>query len=196
MIAKVQIAIVFILLLSFSSACSQSRSRGTNVLSFDSTKTDIGTYRKTFLINLPQPSSYVNDYENIFSDKEERFLDSLIVAFEASTTIEIALVTLDSSATERDNFDNLTLQIANQWGVGEKAANNGILIGISKSHRRIRIQNGYGIEKVLSDDETKKIIDGYFIPEYRATNYYQGTLNGLNELMRVLKDKIGKQNHK
>lgn len=163
---------------------------------FDGAKTDIDTYRKGFLKILPSPSGYVNDFENIFSENEESILDSLIAAFEATTTIEIALVTLDSSATARDNFDDLTLQIANQWGVGKKAENNGILIGISKGHRRIRIQNGYGIEKILSDEETKKIIEEYFIPEFKATNFYQGTLKGLNEMMRVLKDKISMQNLK
>ncbi|QNA46019.1 TPM domain-containing protein [Lacibacter sediminis] len=196
MIAKVQIAVVSIFFLSFSSAFSQSTSRSANVPVFDGAKTDIDTYRKGFLKILPSPSGYVNDFENLFSENEESILDSLIAAFEAATTIEIALVTLDSSATARDNFDDLTLQIANRWGVGKKAENNGILIGISKGHRRIRIQNGYGIEKILSDEETKKIIEEYFIPEFKASNFYQGTLKGLNEMMRVLKDKISMQNLK
>jgi uncharacterized protein len=196
MIAKKKIDVILIFFLAFSSGYSQSPNRSGTATSFDSTRTDLSTYRSTFLKNLPPPSGYVNDYENLFSDLEERYLDSLIAAFDSTTTIQFALVTIDSSATTRDNFDNLTLQIANRWGVGQKNANNGILIGISKGHRRIRIQNGYGIEKILSDEETKKIIEEYFIPEFKGTNFYQGTLNGLTEMIRLLKEKIDKQNHK
>lgn len=185
MISKVQTALFFIFLLA-SSACSQSTNREANVPVFDSTKTDLDTFRKTFLKNLPSPVGYVNDYENVFSESEERILDSLIAAFEAATTIEIALVTLDSSATARDNFDDLTLQIAKQWGVGKKETDNGVLIGISTGHRKMRIQNGYGIEKILSDGETKEIIDNFFLPEFKAGNLYNGAIKGLNELIRIL----------
>jgi uncharacterized protein len=186
MIAQLRTTIVFIFFLSFSSACCQSTSRNGNVIVFDSAKTDISTYRKEFLKNLPAPSRYVNDYENVFSENEERVLDSLIAAFEAATTIEIALVTLDSTATERDNFDDLTLQIAKQWGVGKKETDNGVLIGVSIGHRKMRIQNGYGIEKILSDSETKEITDNYFIPDIKSGKLYSGTLKGLNQLMRIL----------
>lgn len=193
MLAKFQIAMVFIFFLSATHAFSQSREKNVSLpLVFDSSKTDLATYRNIFLKNLPSPYSYVNDYENVFSETEERILDSLIVEFEAATTIEIALITLDSSASKKDDFDDLTLQIGNKWGVGNKGEDNGIFIGISKGHRRIRIHNGYGIVKILSDQETKKIIEEYFIPEFRAANFYKGTLSGLNEMMRVLKDKLKK----
>ena len=36
---------------------------------------------------------------------------------------------------------------------------NGILIGISKGYRKIRIQNENGIEKIITDEETKSIIE-------------------------------------
>lgn len=186
MIIKLQVAIVFIFLLSFSSAYSQSPNRSGTVTSFDSTKTNLSTYRSTFLKNLPPPTGYINDYEDVFSESEVKFLDSLITVFEDATTIEIALVTLDSFATARDNFDDLTLQIAKQWGVRKKETSNGVFIGISTGHRKIRIQNGYGIEKILSDGETKEIIDNFFLPEFKAGKLYNGTVKGVNELMRIL----------
>lgn len=186
MIAKKKIDVILIFFLAFSSAYSQSPNRSGTVISFDSTKTELSSYRSKFLKSLPPPTGYVNDYENLFSDVEEKYLDSLIAAFDTATTIQLALVTLDSSATTKDNFDNLILQIGNQWGVGEKNANNGIIIGISKGYRKLRIQNGYSIEKILSDEETKKVIDNYFLPEFKTGDFYNGTLKGLNELMRTL----------
>jgi uncharacterized protein len=81
------------------------------------------------------------------------------------------------------------LYISNTWGVGVKGKDNGILIGISNGYRRMRIQNGYGIEKIISDEETKEIIDKYFIPYFKNGDYYSGTLTGLTRLIALLNSK-------
>lgn len=140
--------------------------------------------------SLPNPVGWVNDFEQLFTDKQKKYLDSIIEDFKRQTEIEIAIVTIDSSATATEQFDSLTLIIANKWGVGQAGKDNGILIGISKGHRRIRIQNGYGIEKLITDNETKQIIDKYFVPEFKKGNYYNGTRNGMMKLFDLLKFKL------
>jgi uncharacterized protein len=142
---------------------------------------------KKALYNIPQPKGYVNDYEKIFSYTEIEFLDSVIKDFEKKTTIQIAIVSIDTTMISNDKFDDYTLQMLRTWGVGQKDKNNGILIGISLEYRRIRIQNGYGIEKILSDKETKQIIDSNFIPRFKEGKIYEGTLNGLNAIIQKLK---------
>lgn len=136
--------------------------------------------------NLPKPTGWVNDLENIFTVEEEKTLDSLITDYEKRTTIEITVITIPTSATDKDRFDELTLLIANKWGVGKKEKNNGILIGISKGHRTIRIQNGYGIEKLITDNQTKQIIDQIIIPSFKVSDYYKGVFDGIQEIKRIL----------
>ena len=51
----------------------------------------------------------------------------------------------------------------------------------------IRIQNGYGIENILTNEETKQIIDNYFIPNFKTGNFFEGTKQGTVELMEKLK---------
>ncbi|POY39322.1 hypothetical protein C3K47_02150 [Solitalea longa] len=135
----------------------------------------------------PLPKGWISDFENILTEKEESTLDSLVSSFERQTKIEIAIVTLDSSMTSKENFFNYTLGMANYWGIGKKDLNNGILIGISSSLRIIRIQNGYGIEKILTDLETKKIISDYFIPDFKKGNIFNGIKIGTIELMKKLR---------
>jgi uncharacterized protein len=127
---------------------------------------------------------WTSDFEHIFTEDQILVLDSIISKFEKETTKEIAIVTIDSSWTTKENFDSLTLAIGRNWGVGKKDKNNGILIGISTGLRKIRIQNGYGIETILSDAETKKIIDDIIIPEFKNGNYFEGTKKGLLALMQ------------
>lgn len=147
---------------------------------------ELAKYRRIFWDNLPEPGGFINDYENLYTDREEAILDSLIKDFEKRTTIQIAVFTIDTTLTSSDSLDALTLRLARHWGVGLKDKNNGVLIGISKGYRKMRIQNGYGIEKVLTDDETKQIINTAFTPSFRDAKYFEGTFHGLFELMNIL----------
>lgn len=148
------------------------------------------TFRQIFWDSLPKPTSWTNDFEGIFSDVEEHQLDSIIAAFEKETTTQICIVTLDTIFTTKEKFNDLALHIAKTWGVGQKEKNNGVTICISKGHRKIRICNGYGIEKVLSDTETKEIMDKYFISNFKAGEYFQGTKKGLLAVIETLRIKL------
>ncbi|HMG66593.1 MAG TPA: TPM domain-containing protein [Chitinophagaceae bacterium] len=136
--------------------------------------------------SIPKLIGTVNDFEKIYSPQEIKTLDSIIVDFKKRKTIQISIVTIDTTLTKKENFDSWTLKVMNSWGVGEKNKNNGILIAISRGYRRIRIQNGYGIEKILSNGETKEIIDNDMIPSFKEAKYFEGTLNGLQALIKKL----------
>jgi uncharacterized protein len=133
---------------------------------------------------IPKPIGYVSDFEGIYTPGETIILDSMINDFEEKTTIEIGIITIDTSMVKEKDFDGWVGKVANTWGIGKKNKNNGILVGISKGYRRMRIQNGYGIEKNLSDQETKAIIDNDFIPFFKDAGYFKGTVNGLHALMK------------
>lgn len=173
---------LLILTVTMTASCQINRNGKTE----DSTEKKLHSFRQIFWDSLPQPVGYVNDYENLYTDKQEKTLDSLIRDFEKRTTIQIAVVTFDTTMTTPDSLDALTLRIAKAWGVGQKDKNNGVVIGISEGYRQMRIQNGYGIEKVLTDAETKQIIDTAFIPSYREAKYFEGTFQGLQTLMAIL----------
>ncbi len=144
--------------------------------------------------NIPKPIGWVNDFEEIFTPEEERKLDSLIQDFEDRTTVEIAVITIPKAAVEVGKFEELTLRIAQTWGVGKKETNNGILIGISTGYRKIRIQNGLGIEKQMSNEQTKKVIDEVFIPNFKIGNYYTGTFNSIQAIKQILeKDSLNQR---
>ena len=170
--------------------CLTNANSQTNAQADTSSYHRLQVYRQIFWDNLPKPVGWTNDYENLFTDVEELHLDSLIKNFENKTSIQICIVTLDSTFTTENNFDNLALHIANVWGVGQRDKNNGVVICISAAHRRIRVCNGYGIEKDLTDTETKEIVKNDFILPFKNGNYYQGTLNGLTAIISKLNDKI------
>ena len=178
---------ISILALSILAATSTVSCQATGKNDKDNNSTQsLRSFRQIFWDSLPQPTGYVNDYENLYTDNEENLIDNLILDFEKRTTIQMAVITFDTTMTTKDSLEALTLRIAKFWGVGQKEKNNGVVIGICRGYRQVRIQNGYGIEKILTDRETKEIIDNAFIPGFREGNYLGGTVNGLKTLMTKL----------
>jgi uncharacterized protein len=147
-------------------------------------KIDSPTYKIQFPL---KPLGWTSDYEHVFSKAQVTELDSILRNFEKETTNEIVIVTIDSSLTTKEKFDSLILSIGNQWGVGKKDLNNGMVIGLSKGLRKIRINNGSGIEARLSDSHTKAIIDEVMVPEYKQGNYFEGTKKGLLTIMQIIR---------
>jgi uncharacterized protein len=144
-------------------------------------------YHKLLRDAVPPATSYVTDWEDIFTEAQEAQLDSMIANFENKTTIQVAVVTIDSCMTTSDEFDSTTLKIANTWGVGQKDKNNGVVIGISRSLRMMRIQNGAGISPQLNDTDTQQIVDSVFLPYFEKGQFFEGTQAGLNAIMVKLK---------
>lgn len=164
---------MMIIIITVSCACSQ-RSIGTDAA-------HSSTENSTF----PEPIGYVNDFEDILTEQEEQELTRMIKAHEDRTTDQIAVVTL-TSIKPYDTMEAYSLDLANYWGVGQKGKDNGILIALSKEQREIRIQNGPGIEKRLTDAETQAIIEDVIIPRFKDDDYYEGLRKGLEAIIGEL----------
>lgn len=129
--------------------------------------------------SIPKPIGLVNDFEHLFSAKEIKELDSIIRKHQQKNSNQICIVTIDSAFTNKLNFDTFTFQLHNTWGVGEKEKNNGVVIAVSKQLRKVRINNGHGIEAILTNEQSKIIIEKIMIPQFKNEHFFEGTRNGL-----------------
>lgn len=112
---------IFILILSFFISLNVCGQQTNNVIAQDSIKEkSLAMFRQIFWDNLPKPINWTNDYEDLYSDEEQNNLNEIISKFELETTIEIALVTIDTTKTTKDKFEDLSLHIAKTWGFGKK----------------------------------------------------------------------------
>ncbi|WP_299549345.1 YgcG family protein [Seonamhaeicola sp.] len=125
----------------------------------------------------------VQDNALLFSKEEVLSLTNKIIDYEATSTNEICIYTLDSLPK---NFTALqyATKVANQFGVGKKEKDNGLLILVSKYDRQISIATGYGTEKILTDDYCKGIIDNIIVPEFKNGLYYQGIDKVLDSIIK------------
>jgi len=73
-----------------------------------------------------------------------------------------------------------------QWEVGQKNHDNGIFILLAKGDRKISIQNGYGVEHLVTDALSKRIIETRIIPHFKKGNYYNGLNAGVNTIFQIM----------
>ncbi|MFT7590810.1 MAG: hypothetical protein ACI9UJ_000726 [bacterium] len=133
----------------------------------------------------PKSIGYVNDFEHIFSSNHIDSLSSFLTDYEALTTNEIAIVTVDSFSPD-SSLEAYTFNLAQCWGVGKKNKNNGVVIVFSTALRQIHIQNGAGTTEELTNAETKQIIDNIITPSFKQTKYYEGIHNAVVAIMKEL----------
>lgn len=132
----------------------------------------------------PNPPKLVNDFANIFQSNQVADLEQNLVAFNDTTSTQIAVVTVENlNGYGEDEFG---FRLARKWGIGQKGKNNGILILIAKEERAIDIELGYGIESYVSDGDAKYIIDNIMIPEFKNGNYFAGVQAATTTLMKML----------
>ncbi|TGK58748.1 TPM domain-containing protein [Leptospira kanakyensis] len=113
-------------------------------------------------------------------------IDNIISAEEASSGLEIAVVTLPTigSYVPKD----FAVALFNHWKIGKKGKDNGILVLHIIDQRRVEIEIGYGLEGDLPDVTVKRIIDTYTIPAFKADNFQKGHADTVAAL-------INKRNH-
>ena len=148
--------------------------------------TIITSVNSTDTSTVPAPLGFVSDYGAIYTPAQRQYIDSLLHDFEDSSSVQLALFTFTQQMIKDVKIDDYLLNIANSWKIGHSGKNNGILVGICAECRSMRIENGFGIEQLLSNSETKKIIETAFFPDFKKEEYYKGTINGLQTLMQLL----------
>ncbi|MEO6832332.1 MAG: TPM domain-containing protein [Chitinophagaceae bacterium] len=126
----------------------------------------------------PSPPKLVNDMAHVMSADEVAMLEEKALAFEDSTSNQIAIVTI-SSIGEYDISDYAT-QLSNRWGIGRKGRDNGVLIIAAIKEHKMNISVGKGLEGALTDLVSGRIIRNEMAPSFREGNYYRGFDNALS----------------
>ena len=136
--------------------------------------------RESILTKIPTPKSLVSDYFGILNQSQIDSLELLLVNYDIQFGIQIAVVTVYPFMYE--NLESFSTNLFKRWGIGNKETNYGILFIYDFIGRKIRIGNGYGIEKIYTDKETGAIIDKAIKPRFREAKYFEGIYRAANQM--------------
>jgi uncharacterized protein len=128
----------------------------------------------------PQPARLVNDLANVLSPEQESALERKLVAYDDSTSTQIAVVLV--STLNDYPIEEYALNLFRTWGIGNAKTNNGILLLAAIEDRRVRIEVGYGLEGAVPDITANTIITNDLAPAFREGNYYEGIDRATNSI--------------
>lgn len=146
----------------------------------------LGSIFSLYAQNLPEaPNQLVTDYTGTLSRSETQALEQKLLAFEDSTSTQIAVVLIRTT----DGYDvaDYAVRLGQKWGVGGKKYNNGVILLAALEDRTVTIQTGYGMEGALPDIIAHRIIQNEIRPHFSQQQYYQGLDAATNAIIAYTK---------
>jgi len=132
----------------------------------------------------PALTGRIVDQANVISADARRTIEPKLVDLETKSGIQLVVATVNS--LEGQEIEPYANALFRKWQLGEKTKNNGVLLLVAPKERRVRIEVGYGLEGTLTDALSKVIIVNAITPRFKAGDFSDGILRGVDDIITVL----------
>jgi uncharacterized protein len=126
-----------------------------------------------------QKLEYIGDQANLVSPAFVKKTEEKLKQIENDTSVQIIVVTLQSLNGE--NIDDYTTKLANKLEVGQKYLNNGCIILLAKEEGKFRIELGYGLEWIMSNEDAGLLINK-MSPHFKKNDFESGFNVAVNSI--------------
>lgn len=127
------------------------------------------------------PQGFVSDFSNILTSEQKSILEEKLSNFEKTSSNEISVVIVPS--LDGDYIEHYATKLFEEWGIGKKDTDNGVLLLVALQERKLRIEVGYGLEPYITDSKADSIIRNEITPEFKNGNYYGGIDKGVSAII-------------
>ncbi|MCK1547090.1 YgcG family protein [Bradyrhizobium sp. 147] len=135
-------------------------------------------------IAIPQLTGRVVDQTGTLSSAEIATLSQKLRDFENRKGSQLAVLIVPT--TQPETIEQFSIRVAEAWKIGRKKVDDGAILIVAKNDRHLRIEVGYGLEGVLTDVTSRRIIDEVITPKFRTGNFSGGISDGVDRMMRVI----------
>lgn len=137
----------------------------------------------SYATEVPEYHGYVNDYAKMISPAQRLQLERVLQSFDLSDSTQIAILTIPSLAG--DPIEDFSIRTVNKWQIGRKTKDNGVLLLVAKQDKKIRIEVGKGLEGVLTDLLSGRIIDQLIAPRFKTGQLDEGFSAGIAAIIKA-----------
>ncbi|HYD14284.1 MAG TPA: TPM domain-containing protein, partial [Allosphingosinicella sp.] len=132
----------------------------------------------------PALTGRVVDNADMLPPAEEAALTQRLEALERATTRQLVVATVpEMGGYSVEEYGN---GLFRHWQLGQRTANNGVLLLVARTERKIRIEVGYNMEAIVTDALAGRIIREQMTPRFRDNDYAGGINAGANALLTQL----------
>jgi uncharacterized protein len=135
--------------------------------------------------DFPRLTGRVVDAANIIPPADEAALTQKLEAVETASSRQLVVATVPS--LEGNDIADYGYQLGRHWGIGQKGANNGILLLVAPNERKVRIDVGYGLEPIMTDALSHQIITQQILPAFKRGDYPGGINAGADAIIEQLR---------
>ena len=121
-----------------------------------------------------KPAARVNDYAGALDPASKAAIEGKLAEFERESSNQVVVVVVPS--LDGQAIEDVAVRVVETWGLGQKDKNNGVLLLVSMSDRRARIEVGYGLEDRLTDALSRRILEDRLFPAFRKGDRAGGIL--------------------
>jgi len=132
----------------------------------------------------PRNETAIYDDAELLNESQRSYIEQKLINYADSTSTQIVVTTVHS--LNGQNVNLFAAEWAHKWGIGQADKDNGVLFLVAKEDRKMAIQVGYGLEHLLTDAMSRRIIEVVVAPYFKKGDYYSGIDAGTTSMMEVL----------
>jgi uncharacterized protein len=137
---------------------------------------------------VPKLTGHVTDQAGMLEPGQRDKLEAVLTDYETKTGSQIAVLLVNS--TEPEQIEQYSIRVTDAWKLGRKGVDDGVLLMVAKDNpaalRRLRIEAGRGVQGVLTDAQSKRILEDVIAPHFRQNQYYDGLVAGIGAIATLL----------
>lgn len=134
--------------------------------------------------DIPPLKARVTDLTGTLPAQSIAQLEQKLAAFEKEKGAQVAVLMVPS--VQPESIEEYAVRVFEQWKLGRKGVDDGVLLVIAKDDRKLRIEVGYGLEGVLNDATAKRIISDDIVPQLKKGNFPAAVDAGVSRILRVV----------
>ena len=135
-------------------------------------------------VAVPALSARVTDLTGTLTPDQRAALEARLASFESRKGSQVAVLMVPT--TQPEAIEQYSIRVVEQWKLGRKGVDDGVLLLIAKNDRKLRIEVGQGLEGAIPDAIAKRIIAEAITPRFKEGDYNGGITVGIDRILRVI----------
>jgi uncharacterized protein len=133
---------------------------------------------------IPRLEARVTDVTGTLTAAQQAELEQKLADFESRKGAQIAVLLVPT--TQPEEIEQYSIRVVEAWKLGRKTTSDGALLIVAKNDHTLRIENGYGLEGVLTDAMSNRIIEDTMVPLLRQGQYFAAISAGVDQMMKLV----------
>ena len=143
-----------------------------------------GTVPAQQLAPIPPLDSPVVDTTGTLDAAQKQALEQQAIALQQRKGAQLQVLIVPT--TQPEDIAQYSTRVFDQWAIGRKGVDDGVLLLVAKDDRRVRIEPGYGLEGAIPDAIANRVIQEYLVPHFRQNDYAGGITAASGVLVKII----------